>query len=77
MIIRLTTRCQFKQQPISRPSDVPPCPSPLPSTEPESLGDDQIESEDSVEEQADDNITRKHAKVEPKRICSALKLGIT
>ena len=34
-----------QQSPSSSPSDIPPSPSPLLSAEPESLGDNQIESE--------------------------------
>ena len=35
-----------QQAPIPPPSDIPLSPSPLPSAEPEWLGDDQIESEE-------------------------------
>ena len=40
------------QTPILPSSEIPPCSSPMPCTEPESSGDDQIES-DSLGEQVD------------------------
>ena len=66
-----------KQPPIPPSSDIPPSPSPLPSTEHGSLSDDQIESEEHcLEAWAYDDMTGKHGKMEPKRTCSTFKLSL-
>ena len=65
------------QSPVSLPPDIPPSPPPLPSTEPESLGDDEIKSkESSLKARAVDDMMGKHSDMESKRTCSTLKLSL-
>ena len=57
-----------KQQPPLPPSpDIPPSPSQLPSAEPESLGEDQIETEEKIIEARADDTGEKKDKMEPEK----------
>ena len=77
MIVKIHYPLPVKHRPpVSPSSDIPPSPLPLPSTEPESLGDDQIEREHSLKARTDDTMTGKNGKIEVKCKCSALKLSI-
>ena len=69
MILKTHYPLPVKQQPlISPPLDIPPSPSPLPSAEPGSLGDDQINGkENSLKARVDNDMAGKHGKMEPDR----------
>ena len=62
-----------KSQPPPSP-EIPTSPPPLPSAEPESLGNDQTESDYSLDARADNDMTGKHGKMESERKCFKLKL---
>ena len=53
---------------ILPPLGIQSSPSPLPSAEPESLWDDQIESEENfLKVRVDDHMVGKHGEIKPKR----------
>ena len=65
------------QPPISPLPDIPPFLSLLPMAGPELLVGDQVDDEKHIfEARADDDMTGKHGKMEPKRTCSTLKLSL-
>ena len=69
--IILKTHCPLpvKQKPPTQPSSgIPPSSSPLPSTDPRSLGEDQIVTEEMFLGARTDDTTGKKGRMEPERV---------